>query len=345
MAVPIFTLPQQPGLSEFLGQALGTGIGGLGHGVGGFLQNLAQLKMQDIAQRQQSTRTASALQELLGLSPEQAQAAAGAPESILKEFTKRKLLEPSQQAYLQQLQAMFGNEQTPMSPELQKSGISEQQATKLAELGMKQKESKATEQRHYEKLYIPEIKRIRSEGKAARKAYETTKRFKDVIDRNKAQLGNVVAGKFIPREWLNKDTQELISLGNELVLKRAQTGKGVPTKFRLALEELAKPGIWMTPEVAKARINDIQEELLEDIAAEKAVKNVIAKKGISKDFETLSDKETEKELTKLKKIQEKQPNAYSELPPASQFEGKIARNPATGQKMKSVNGQWVPIKE
>lgn len=328
-----------PSLAALTGQSLGTGIGNA-------LQQVAAHKLQQM----QNQRSAQGLQALLGLSPEIAQQAIHAPEKVQQEYAKRKLLEPSQQAYLQLLQQQMGGDMgaggaQQLSPDLQKAGITEQQATKLTEFGLKKQEQKATEQRHYEKLHQKRIESIESEGKAADRAYNITKRMADVIKSNKAQLGDIVAGKFVPQQWLNESTQELISLGNDLVLKKAQLGKGVPTKFRLAMEEMAKPGIWMKPQVALSRIKDIQDELLDDIAEQKALEVVQEQHGITKNFKPQLSIEKKKQLEGLKKQTESKQNVFAELPEASKFEGKTARNPATGQKMKSVNGKWEPVKE
>jgi len=61
------------GLGDVLGQSLGQGLSGVGEGFGGALQNLANMKLNQFAQRQQAQQTANAFQQLPGVTPQIAQ--------------------------------------------------------------------------------------------------------------------------------------------------------------------------------------------------------------------------------------------------------------------------------
>lgn len=76
-------LPRDQSFGEQLGTALGTGLADS-------LQLLAQQRIKDLERRQ----TATGLEELLGLKPEQSQAYATLDPLIQREFVKQKLLEP-----------------------------------------------------------------------------------------------------------------------------------------------------------------------------------------------------------------------------------------------------------
>lgn len=86
-----------PGRSAGFGQLLG---GGLGHA----LQSLAETKVQDLQRRSM----AQGLENILGLSPEDAYQASFLDPSILREITKNKLQEPYNQAYAQGINQILG---------------------------------------------------------------------------------------------------------------------------------------------------------------------------------------------------------------------------------------------
>lgn len=97
MAVQI--LPQNPNLGELFGSGLSTG-----------LQQLMQMKLQDMQQRQGQQRQSLGLQAL-GFQPEVAQQLALLPESTLKEVVKQQLMAPQQAAFASALGELFGQPQ------------------------------------------------------------------------------------------------------------------------------------------------------------------------------------------------------------------------------------------
>lgn len=159
MAIQILN---DPGLWAGFGSNLGQGFGS---GLSSSLNYLAQNKMQQMAQKQQQAQLGQALQAL-GLPAE----LASLPESVQSTFIKQKLQEPQNQAYAQALQGILGGGETSglglgglsapsgipglqagsqlsgglMAPQQssggfnmpQLGGLNQQQATKLAELGL-----------------------------------------------------------------------------------------------------------------------------------------------------------------------------------------------------------------
>lgn len=87
-----------PSAAGSFGAGLGQGLQSLGTG----LQNLADLKLQQMMQQQQQGQIAKGL-EALGFNPEQATQLAFLPPESRQELIKQKLLEPSQEAYARAL--------------------------------------------------------------------------------------------------------------------------------------------------------------------------------------------------------------------------------------------------
>lgn len=271
----------KPSLAALTGQSLGTG---LGQG----LQMLAENRLNQIRQREAAMRQSQGIQALLGLSPEVAQQAVYAPEKVLQEYAKQQLKAPQQAAYLEALNTLLGGqqqaatEQQPISEQAQAQeaisekltqptalkipkGISEQQATKLAELGLKQKH----EQRQIE---MEESKEARAFSKPYREAAKSA--ANDIRDYN-------ALIKIAPTLRAGSKQQMLDKLGlgdfyrpytNELATKLmgrlAQNVKGVfgsdsrVTNYLEQVFQRSIPSLWNTPEgiIAISEINKLAAE-------------------------------------------------------------------------------------
>lgn len=314
--------------------------------------NQRQLEQQQQQTQQSYMQKAQGLQTLLGLSPEQSQQAAYAPESVLATFSKQRLAEPQQQAYMQALQSILG-EQAPQETNapvqqqatLPTGGLNAQQATKLAELGIKKKQfetaEKSRQQRHIETINKPILDKIEEKAGPARQVSKLADDLLGLLNTNKVITG--LKGRFTPKELQTEEGQQFLSKINQLVLQKAQLGKGVPTKLRLSLEQLSKPDVWQQPKAIKKLLEDIKSEpeTQKDIANDIARTQILEEHGENqpKNIRSLIEKRSKEIIEKNKKPEQ---NVFETLPPAINFEGKIARNPATGQRMKSINGQWVP---
>lgn len=124
------------------------------------LQQLAQIKMEQMQQRHQQGKVAEGLKSLMpNASPEERMQIAALPEPVLKEWVHRKMLEPQERAYAQALQGQAQGMQPELQPTQESAmqtgqnpigaisnqapmpnlmGLNQQQATKIAE--MKQQE-------------------------------------------------------------------------------------------------------------------------------------------------------------------------------------------------------------
>jgi hypothetical protein len=331
---------------QTLGESLGTGLSS-------GLQALAQQRLGEIQQRASMGRNATGLQSL-GFQPEQAQSLAGLPESILKEITKQHLLGPQQEAYGQALNQLLGNKNESIANEGQpavnqqqpqpKPRLNEQQATKLAEISLRKNEQQQKAQQHVDKLAAPIFKEIKENGVPSRKIVKLATDIKDLLKTNKALTG--VAGRLTPKELQTPEGQVLLAKINDLVLQKAQLGKGVPSKLRLTLEELAKPAIWQKPKAILKLVNDIADdpELQRFISLDEAREKLVQENEfLPRNFESLIEKEA-KQIRKGRK-QETSLKSLQEALPAKDHEGEFATNPETGERAQSVNGKWVKVGE
>lgn len=329
-----------------------------GTGLGEGLESLVQNKLQQIQQQNARRQGALGLQALLGLSPEMAQQAIGAPEAVLREFTKRHMTQGGDQNYLQALNAILGGGQQPEggTPIISGEGITPDRATKLADLALKERGRKEkqdlakqklelAQQANIDKKNAPILKSIEESGSPARRVTKLSDDLLSLLDTGKVITG--LAGRFTPAFLQTEEGQQFLSKINKLVLEQAQLGKGVPTRLRLSLEQLSKPDVWQNPKAIRKLLQDIKN----DPETQKAISKDIAREQIEEEYgdkhpsniRSIIEKRA-KEIRSQNK-QTNQPQTFSELPPASEYPGKIARNPETGQRMRSVNGEWIPVNE
>ena len=349
--------PEQSALSN-----LGTGIGS---GLSAGLQALAQHRLGELQQRASAARNIPGLQAL-GFQPEQAQALSWLPESLLSQIVKQQLAAPQQQQFAAALNELLGGGQAPQQapegiaalqqqqqpmPSAQeasriaiKPGLTEQQATKLAELGMKRTEQQQKSQQHIDKLAAPVFKGIKEQAIPARKIVKLATDIKDLVNTNKAFTG--ISGRLTPKELQTPEGQVLLAKINDLVLQKAQLGKGVPSKLRLTLEELAKPAIWQKPKALLKLVSDIAEdpELQKFISLDESREKLIQEhENIPKNFESIIEKEAK--LIRKGRKEEFSLRSLEEALPAKDHEGEFATNPETGERAQVVNGKWVKVKE
>lgn len=198
------------------GRSVGTEIGtGLGAALGGGLQNLANLKLQQLMQQQQQMRGIPGLTSL-GFSPEQAQSLAALDPQLQREVVKQKLAGPSNELFAQSLSQALGG-QGPMTQQdslmqalqgginpqqaLQQSaqpgnsqinipaGLKPQQALQLAQLGLQRqqfanKESRA-EQMAADKETLPFYRDTIKEAHSAKNNDKRLNRMEELIKTGK----------------------------------------------------------------------------------------------------------------------------------------------------------------
>lgn len=300
--MPIQILPQGlPGLGQTLAENFGQGFN---TGLQPILQQLAQSR----AQQMQAQRTGSALQALLpNLSPEQAQAAAYAPESILKELVKNQLGAPERQAFGQMLSQVLGQEPNEQQANNQRSTsqlgpikpeISPQRALELAKLSETRRASDIAQQSQTLKRWDKFADQIEEKAKPARQVVHAAKEALDLLKTQKAITG--LAGKITPEYLQSAEGQALISKLKQIVTLRAQLGKGVPSRARLILEEGSKAQIWQQPKAIEKILNDTvnDPEIQKDIAEGNSIEQINTQyaEKIPKDFRKVFTEQTKSAL-------------------------------------------------
>lgn len=264
MALPLQILPQE----ETFGARLGTG---LGVGISSGLQNLADLKMKELARRQvtQGLQAPS-----LGFSPEEAQALSGLDTTSLNQILKQRAAQPQQAAYAQAISSILGGEQ-PGQEAPQLAGLTEQQATNLGKF--------VTQQRKFEQ----------GERKEAREYLapfeEKHQRIEQAIRSNNqliqlSRSGNLRAGykqKLLDKLDLGNFWQPIENELAQKNLARQATNAGAAfntkrlTNLEVGTYKQSLATLWNTPEgiEAIARVNNL--EFKADEARHKARRNII----------------------------------------------------------------------
>ncbi len=310
-------------------RSLGSSIGSsIGAGLGSGLQQLAQQKLDQFSQRQQIER-GSQFWQGLGLPKELAVQFAQAPESVQKSLLDR--LEGVN---------IGGDDSGAMGEGATKGGfkIGANPAERRHKELLAQKE-----QHHLEKLHTPALKQIEEEGIPARQTLKLVDDIEKVVGTSKAVTG--VAGKFLPNFLQTPEGQELNSLFNQLVVLKAQLGKGVPSKLRLQLEELSKPAIWQDPSAIKKQLNrikndpEIQRYVAKDQAREELLGEFEGK--VPRDLPSLIDKRSKEIISEKNKSQK---SRVVEGGDSSYPDGAQAKNPKTGKiDLVTKNGKWVKV--
>jgi hypothetical protein len=269
------------GLGEKLGTGLGEGLRYLAENRLGRIQNredllAAQAQQQALRQQQQQQRQ-SGLQALFG---NQAQALSSLDTELLKSLisghikaqgnlNKELLQAPANAAYLEQLYNMANENgiQLPGQPQQigQQSAVANlsnlsrspvqlnpTQAANLLNLGLKQKQVGLKEQENLAKHYRKFIEGAQQESKSAQLVRQLAEQAKELFDTGKVSSG--ILGNFTPSVLQNQETQMFAGLINELITKKAQLGKGTPSKARLMLEQSSKPSLWQKPGAIRYRL-------------------------------------------------------------------------------------------
>lgn len=312
-----------------IGQALGTG-----------LQQLAQMKLHDIQGKLHKTQNVQGLQSLLpGKEQSFYQNLAGIDPALQQLFLKEELKKPGEQAYANALNQILGIPSAQQEQPSQQIGqINSKQATDLAKLQQGQEKLRLQKQQ----ILQPWAKSIEEAGSPARKIRYAASNALKILNTGKAFTG--ISGAITPTLLQSEEGQELVTLLNDIVLQKAQLGKGVPSRLRLQLEQLSKADIWQKPKVIKniltRTLND--PEVLKDSAKAQALEEIGAEfednlPENAKSLVAKRAKEIEKELrapaSKFTKESLPDPSKYKE--------GQVAKNPETGEIEYIIeNGKW-----
>ncbi len=253
-----------PSLGALTGQSLGTGVGGA-------LQQLTNMKLHQVQQQ----KTAQGLQSL-GFNPQESSALANLDPQTLQQVVKQKLASPGNQAYLEALQGILGGPQqqgqlpqvgqqgeapqvqgitqksSGISSILGKPGINQQQATKLAELGLKQQEIGRKEK---ETLRKEDIKKQFEINKETRPVVEKINKEAKSAKANDMRLNRI--------EKLNEEGNLGIPIFNSAI-KTISNGvfgfgldlKGLMTKDAQELEKLSTDFVKEAKDIFGSRLTD-----------------------------------------------------------------------------------------
>jgi hypothetical protein len=169
---------------------------------------------------------------------------------------------------------------------------------------------------------------LRKRVEPATDLYETVNEVKAILQNPNLQIGPIKS--LVPSSFQNSETQALVSKLNEIVTKKSQLGKGVPSKMRLQLEQLSKPQIWQRPETIKKLINSLATDL-EGTLLEDDIKNdIIEKMG-----------RTPRNLESLVK---KRLKIVKGLPSASDFSDDAVIE-VGGKQFERSGNSWIPVGE
>lgn len=271
-------------------QALSTGLKSA-------MERLAQMQVQNLQQQKQADLWGN----ILG-NPQAGQMLSGASPDQLKAILNNPAL-------LERLQGLGSPQQQMMQPGMEGQVMQPQGpsfAQRVAE-GAKSPALRLQEQNQAREDEKFQYKKQRNQDEDARKFFEEKEKKIDplrgiynsvnkamsIMDDPKAQTG--LKGKFIPEYLRNEITQQLDTVLNSVVLKKAAAGtgggKGVMSKARLALEQLAKPAIWQNQKALRKNLNDILQDpdMRKALAEDKAIREAKAqfRDGYPKDIEQI----------------------------------------------------------
>lgn len=152
--------------------------------------------------------------------------------------------------------------------------------------------------------------------------------------------------------WRSDAGQELETLINQIVVKEAQSVRGQPTEAILKLVERGKINFSQRPQVMEKLLNKMinKPEDQKVLAADLAREEITNSGKLNRNWEKTLQNKTKENLKKLhkeknSKAKQTSQNEFKELPAAAEYNGRTIKNPETGERLISQNGQWVPIDE
>lgn len=254
-----------------IGQAFGTGLGS-------GLQMLAQNKLNQI-QQQQQTHKGAQFWKGLGLSDEVAYQFANAPESVQKSLLDRlegvniggqpQTSQPGQAAQPSTGVTIGANP----AERRHKETLEQQERLSKEKLEFKKQEL-------IDKQNEPFNKRIDERLPIAEEASSLIDNIVKNLDTGKVATnwsGAIQAKIGSPSQ--NKETQEFIADVNKLVILETLSGKGLPSKFRLLLEQAAKASTGQRPEVQRGIINRMKTKVNKYLVEAKVRDDLIEANG------------------------------------------------------------------
>ncbi len=262
--MPIQIMPRETNWGESLGTGLGSG---LGEG----LQQLANMKMKEYYQRQQSLKNKNAF-EAAGMTPEKAGEWSQAAPELQQLFLKNQLAAPSRDAFSQGVAKTISGTAKPEELQNLFAGMNPKDALQLAQFVNQQKANEIAAQNKTREQDIDFTKKIEpwltKEDTLSNQinemggyAAEADKLLDEIGPKNyPSLLGRGLAE--ISGGWLYPSVKELQNKVGELALAKASSLKGQPTNFKIRLVQSIKPGLSADYKANKRmlrRYADIQE--------------------------------------------------------------------------------------
>jgi hypothetical protein len=303
--------------------------------VGRGLEALAGMKLNEVQQRNMQRQQAGALQGLQGLniSPEEAQAISVLPPELQKQLLRHKIETPQNEEFARGVRKLTGGEEIPGQLGTETSNIPPQlnakQAKDLAELGFKKQEVDIRRQNAIENSNKPYVNRITEAAAPAHKVKTLIGEIRDLANNPQANIGAIKS--LTPNRFQNDVTQALVSKLNELVLQKAQLGKGVPSRQRLALEQASKVAEWQKP----GAINYLLDSF--DAATDYEIMPELIKDQIIQENNGMQPRNLESLVKKRQHILEKY-----DLPPVSEYSDDTIIK-VDGKSFLRGDFSWVPL--
>lgn len=355
------------------GARRGSFASALTQGLGGLVSGAMEAK-QEQAQRM---KFGQALRTVMpNLSQEQSESLLNLPAPILTQFLKGQQQAPANAAFASGLEQILGGGQQPQDPmapqQMPQEGMPQQQqgqpgglpsmqgldrqgAYQLAQLAQQQQQAQeasqvkrsAAEERRRSNIFkenAPVLEKIEDRGTESRRLLNLSDDLLGILDSGEVVTG--IGGKLLPDFLQTPKGQEFQSKLNELVLAKAESGKGVPSRVRLLLEQTSKPNIWQSPKTLKSLLDKIKNnpEVQKNIAMDAARSELEEKFGEDqpRNIKTLIQKRAHELTPKGNKEITLDMEA---MPPAELYTGRTLTNAETGEQLISRNGQWVPLRE
>lgn len=350
---------------------------GLGQGIGGGLQALANMKLNQIqsqyAQQARQSQLAPVLKQL-GLPQEYA----ALPDDLLQQVFKQQQQQQLAQSEFQTLQSLLGqqsgvSQQASMGgqPQMNQGQQIPTQAQALPSTGMLtpgkalptaqflegRRQFEQKEGRIKTKDIREALKPIREVEQSADKQIDALDRLVELSDQDlrsgtgqqllsKAGLGNL---------WLNPASQEAQAISNKLVVELAEKLKGNLSDKDILFLKQSVPTLFNSPDGIKRIAKMMKLGSQGEKAYAEEFRNIVKKEGgLSVDSEDRAYAAARKkqEVYKKKILNEIESGStkqisvgqeFEKLPQPSLFGEGAEIESSTGQKMRVVNGKWKKV--
>ncbi len=195
------------------------------------------------------------------------------PEFLESEEGQKTFTPEQRQEIMQKMTSQQTQPQTqPQGQQKASPRLKADQAFKLAQLGeAKQQNINQENKPTIERItQAAEPKRIlRSEAKEALRLFN----LRDEKGNRIAQVGTIKG--LTPSSFQNDVTQALVAKLNDIVIKKSESGKGVPHRARLALERLSKADVWQKPAAVEYLLKDIISDTTEGLYEDEARRQIM----------------------------------------------------------------------